>query len=125
MRAVARHRSLHRARDPSVAPHASGDVAPGFDPVRAAFEANFRERNDLGAAVAVWLDGKPVVDLWGGYLDKSRTRPWDRDAVVLVFSATKGLAAASLAVASSRGLFDYDERVSRYSPEFADGARSR
>ncbi len=103
----------------------SGTVADGFESVRAAFESNLLERGEFGAAVAVWLDGKPVVDLWGGYMDAGRRRRWERDTIVLVFSATKGLAAAALAVAHSRGLIDYGEPVCRYWPEFAQHGKER
>jgi CubicO group peptidase (beta-lactamase class C family) len=98
-------------------------VAPGFEAVRTAFERNFAERGELGGAVAAFVDGLPVVDLWGGYLDVAHTRPWREETIVLVFSTTKGLAAAAVAVAHSRGLLDYEEPVSRYWPEFAQSGK--
>ena len=104
-------------------PH--GSVAPGFGAVREAFERNFTDRGELGAAVAVFIDGEPVVDLWGGCVDRERTRRWQEDTIVLVFSATKGLAAAAVAVAHSRGLLDYDESVSHYWPEFAQAGKEQ
>ena len=100
-----------------------GTVAPGFEPVRDAFVANFRERNEVGAACAVYLRGEKVVDLWGGVRDPKTGAPWNEDTMVLVFSTTKGVSSMALAVAHSRGLFDYDERMATYWPEFARGGK--
>ena len=97
----------------------SGWVAEGFEAVRAAFEENFQYRNEIGAACAVYHKGQPVVDLWGGWRDPKARAPWVEDTLVLVFSTTKGMASLAVAVAHSRGLFDYDESVATYWPEFA------
>ncbi|SDO78404.1 Beta-lactamase [Actinacidiphila guanduensis] len=67
-----------------------GEVAAGFDGAREAFEANFRRGGDIGAAVCVYRDGRPVVDLWGGLADTGTGRPWEPDMLQLVHSATKG-----------------------------------
>jgi CubicO group peptidase (beta-lactamase class C family) len=67
----------------------------------------------------VYRGGEKVVDLWGGLRNQATGEPWEADTMVLVYSATKGLAAMALAVAHSRGWLDYEERVSRYWPEFA------
>ena len=83
------------------------------------FRANFRDRREVGAACAVVRDGRLVVDLWGGHRDRQRTRPWQRDTLVSVFSTTKGLASMAMAVAHARGLFELDEPVASYWPEFA------
>ena len=96
-----------------------GTVAPGFEPVGEAFTENFTDRGERGAACAVYHGGRKVVDLWGGYRDRARTDPWERDTLVLVFSATKGLAAMAVAHARSAGLFGYDDRVARQWPAFA------
>jgi len=90
-----------------------------FAGVREAFEANFRERDELGAAVAVFVDGRPVADLWGGWADRARTRPWERDTVVDVWSTTKGVTALCAHLLAERGLLDLDAEVARYWPEFA------
>lgn len=71
-------------------PQIHGHCDDRFTAVRDAFTANFAERDELGAAVTVLLDGAPVVDLWGGWADGARTRPWERDTVVNVWSTTKG-----------------------------------
>lgn len=97
----------------------NGTVAPGFEPVRDAFVENFQERGEIGAACAVYFRGEKVVDLWGGVRDPKTGAPWQEDTLVLVFSTTKGISSMALAVAHSRGLFDYDERVATYWPEFA------
>lgn len=101
----------------------NGFTAPGFEPVGDVFRENFRRRGDVGAACAVYLDGRPVVDLWGGYADRRRRRPWLRDTKVLVFSSTKGMSSLAFATLHARGLVDYDERVAAYWPEFAEAGK--
>lgn len=96
-----------------------GTVAPGFEAVRDAFRANFAERGELGAACALQHRGRPVVDLWGGWCDAARTRPWQEDTLVLTFSVTKGISGLALAIAHARGLFRLDEPVAQYWPAFA------
>ena len=96
-----------------------GHVRPGFEAVREAFADNFTRRHELGGACCAYYHGEKVVDLWGGVRDKGTGAPWERDTMVLVYSATKGLSAMALAVAHSRGWLDYDELVSTYWPEFA------
>ncbi len=96
-----------------------GHVSAGFDAVRDAFAENFSRRHELGGACCVYHRGEKVVDLWGGVRNKSTGEPWQEGTMVLVHSATKGLAAMTLAVAHSRGWLDYEQRVCRYWPEFA------
>ncbi|HEX8946350.1 MAG TPA: serine hydrolase [Gemmatimonadaceae bacterium] len=102
-----------------------GHVSPGFEPVRRAFVENFARRHELGGACCVYYEGEKVVDLWGGARDKATGTPWEEDTMVIVWSATKGLSAMTLAVAHSRGLLDYDERVSTYWPEFAQNGKEQ
>ena len=102
-----------------------GYVAPGFEGVRDELERNFAERRELGAAVAAYHRGEKVVDLWGGYRDRHRQKPWEENTLVLVFSTSKGLAATAVALANSKGLLDYDERVATYWPEFAQNGKER
>ena len=90
-----------------------------FAAVREAFEENFRERGELGASVAVTVDGETVVDLWGGWADAARTRPWERDTLVNVWSTTKGPVALCAHILADRGLLDFDRPVATYWPEFA------
>ncbi|MFG2887224.1 serine hydrolase domain-containing protein [Streptomyces sp. NPDC048297] len=96
-----------------------GHCDPRFAAVREAFEENFRERDELGAAVAVTVGGEPVVDLWGGWADVDRTRAWERDTVVNVWSTTKGPVALCAHILADRGLLDFDRPVAAYWPEFA------
>ena len=102
-----------------------GHVSPGFEPVRDAFADNFVRRRELGGACCVYHRGEKVVDLWGGIRNKGTGEPWEPDTMVVVHSATKGLAAMTLALAHSRGWLDYDERVARYWPEFAQNGKDR
>jgi len=113
----------NEARKKAVASAVNGEVAPGFESVGEEFERNFAERGELGAACAIYHEGEKVVDLWGGYRDLQRREPWQEDTLVLVYSATKGLAGMAMAVAHSRGMLDHDERVCAYWPEFAQNGK--
>jgi CubicO group peptidase (beta-lactamase class C family) len=103
---------------------AEGLTAPGFEEVRAEFERNFAERGEIGAAVCAYWRGEKVVDLWGGRRTPDGDEPWEEDTLVLVNSTTKGLAAMTIAVASSRGWIDYEAPVARYWPEFAQNGKA-
>jgi CubicO group peptidase (beta-lactamase class C family) len=110
----------------AAATHAiSGHVAPGFEPVRDVFLENVVRRRELGGAVCAFLRGEKVVDLWGGLRNTMTGEPWNEDTMVLVYSATKGLAAMTLALAHSRGWLDYEERVATYWPAFAQHGKER
>lgn len=98
-------------------------MSDDFEAVREAFAENFSRRKELGAACCVYRNGEKVVDLWGGIRNKATGEPWEADTMVLVFSATKGLAAMVMALAHSRGLLDYEERVATYWPEFAQNGK--
>jgi len=97
----------------------SGFAKPGFEAVRKAFIENFERRHELGAACCIYHQGEKVVDLWGGIRNETTGEPWEKDTMVIVFSTTKGLAGLAMALAHSQGLFDYNERISKYWPEFA------
>ncbi len=97
----------------------SGYCDPRFGPVQAAFERNFADDGELGAAVSVVVDGECVVDLWGGHLDRARTQPWTADKIVNVYSTTKGMVALCAHVLVDRGQLDVDAPVATYWPEFA------
>ena len=103
----------------SVVPQVNGHIEPGFEPVREAFARNFELHGEVGASFCLYRDGRPVVDLWAGVADKATGRPWDQDAVALVFSTTKGAAAVCLHLLVQRGQIDLDEPVATYWPEFA------
>lgn len=106
-------------REASKCTEIHGYTHPRFESVREAFAENFSRRHELGAACCVYHQGEKVVDLWGGVRNKATGEPWEEDTMALVFSATKGTAAMTLAVAHSRGWLDYEERVCTYWPEFA------
>ncbi len=99
--------------------HVDGYVAEGFGAVREAFVANLQDRGEIGAACAVWLEGEPVVDLWGGLRDGRAGLAWEEPTLVLMFSVTKGMSAIAVAKAVSQGLLSLDERIATYWPEFA------
>lgn len=102
-----------------------GFVNPGYEAVREAFVENFARRREIGAACCVYHKGEKVVDLWGGVGNRATGEPWARHTKALVYSATKGLAAMTLAVAHSRGWLNYDERVCTYWPEFAQNGKEK
>jgi CubicO group peptidase (beta-lactamase class C family) len=103
----------------------NGYVNRGFEPVRSMFAENFERRHELGGACCAYHHGEKVVDLWGGVRNKGTGEPWEGRTMVIVYSATKGLAAMTLAIAHSRGWLDYEERVSTYWPEFAQHGKER
>ena len=103
----------------------SGFVKPGFEPVQKAFAENFEQRNELGAACCIYYQGKKVVDLWAGVRNEFTGEPWEEDTMVIVYSTTKGLAGLAMALAHSRGLFDYDDFVCKYWPEFAQQGKHK
>src|SRR5688572_96374 len=96
----------------------AGTVGREFENVRETFADNFARRRELGGACAAYYRGEKVVDVWGGLRNKQTGEPWERDTMVIVYSATKGLAAMTLAIAHSRGWLDYEEPVCTYWPEF-------
>ena len=102
-----------------------GHVSPGYEAVREAFAENFARRGEAGGACCAFLRGEKVVDLWGGIRNKQTGEPWEQDTMVVVHSATKGLAAMTLAIAHSRGWLNYEEHVSTYWPEFAQNGKER
>lgn len=100
-----------------------GGVDEGWGPVADAFRQNFELDAEVGAACAVYVGDRRVVDLWGGERDPERRLLWEQDTLVTVFSTTKGMSSLALAVAHSRGLFDYDDTVASHWPEFAQNGK--
>ncbi|WP_217242459.1 serine hydrolase domain-containing protein [Streptomyces sp. AC555_RSS877] len=103
----------------------NGTVAEGFEPVREAFARNFEALGERGAAVAVYRDGRRVVDLWAGTRDIDGTEPWRRGTAQIVRSATKGVAAAVPLLLRQRGLLDLDAPVGEYWPQFKARGKER
>jgi CubicO group peptidase (beta-lactamase class C family) len=92
--------------------------------VRAAFAENFARHGEVGAAVAVTIDGRPVVDLWAGHANAARTHPWVRDTIVNIASATKGPTAICAHRLADRGLLDLEAPAASYWPEFAQAGKA-
>jgi CubicO group peptidase (beta-lactamase class C family) len=100
-----------------------GEVDEEYGKVADAFRRNLSSGREVGAAFAVYRDGRKVVDLWGGYRNGITQEPWLQDTIVNVFSTTKGVASLAVAVAASRGFISYDAKVADYWPEFAQAGK--
>ncbi len=101
-----------------------GTCAPSFEPVRAAFAANFAERDEIGASAAVVAGGEVVANLWAGWADPARTTPWQEDTLTNVWSTTKAMTSLCAHILIDRGELDPDAPVARYWPEFAAGGKA-
>jgi CubicO group peptidase (beta-lactamase class C family) len=110
-------------QQPAVPANIQGSVDPRFAGLREAFASCFAEGLERGGAVAVVVDGKLVADLWGGYADQGRTRLWQRDTLVNVWSSTKGIMALAIGMLADRGKLAYDRPVAEYWPAFAAGGK--
>ena len=100
-----------------------GTVEPGFEGVRDAFTANFTDHGEVGAGFSLVVDGRTVVDLWGGVADAATGAPYTEDTLQLVFSSTKGATALCANLLAQRGDLDIDAPVATYWPEFAQGGK--
>lgn len=94
-----------------------------FQGVREEFARNFAARGEVGASICVMIEGRTVVDLWGGLADRHTRRPWERDTIGLVWSCTKGATALCAHMLISRGLIDLDRPVASYWPEFGQAGK--
>ncbi|HZC16011.1 MAG TPA: serine hydrolase domain-containing protein [Caulobacteraceae bacterium] len=101
-----------------------GFVRDRFAAVRGAFEQNLASGADVGASFAATVNGEFVVDLWGGWADEARTRPWEKDTIVNVYSTTKTMTALCALMLADRGELDFDAPVARYWPEFAANGKA-
>jgi CubicO group peptidase (beta-lactamase class C family) len=97
--------------------HLDGSTRPGFEPVRDTFAEIVTGLSGTGAAVAAWRDGAYVVDLWGGWADAAKTKPWRADTLAHPYSVTKPFAAVCVLVLVDRGVVGLDDDVRRYWPE--------
>ncbi|MBY8986754.1 MAG: beta-lactamase family protein [Candidatus Lokiarchaeota archaeon] len=100
-----------------------GLCEPRFDAVKDAFTRNFEEGMEVGATFAVTINGKYVIDIWGGYKDKEKTQPWEKDTICNVYSTTKVPTVLCTMMCVDRGLLDLDEKVAKYWPEFAQNGK--
>ena len=102
-----------------------GTCEARFSSVKKAFADNFDGGHEVGASFAAAIDGKYVIDVWGGYADAARTRSWERDTIVNVFSMTKIMTAVCAWMLVDRGQLDLDAPVARYWPEFARNGKGK
>jgi len=89
-----------------------------FEALRDVLGASIDRGDDVGASVALTLEGELVVDIWGGWADEARTTPWDKDTIVNVWSTTKTMTALCALIVADAGELDFEAPVSRYWPEF-------
>ncbi len=99
-----------------------GELRKRLDPL---FRENFEKLGELGASVSIWQDGKPLVDLYGGFRDRRREHPWTTDTIVLVWSATKGIGSACVLHVLQENRIDIDRRVAEFWPEFAQAGKDK
>ena len=92
--------------------------------VRDVFEGNLASGGDVGASFCATVDGETVVDLWGGFADEARTRPWVKDTIINVYSTTKTMTALTALLIADRGELDFDAPVAKYWPEFAANGKA-
>jgi CubicO group peptidase (beta-lactamase class C family) len=102
-----------------------GSCVGEFRSVADVLEANIESGEELGAAIAIDLDGETVVDIWGGWRDEARTQPWEQDTIVNVWSTTKTVTSLAVLMLVSRGQVDVHAPVARYWPEFAAAGKDR
>ncbi len=96
-----------------------------FQPLKEAFAVNFEDGQEIGASIALMVRGEPVVDLWAGWADRARTKPWERDTLAPVLSSSKLVAALCLLMLIDRRQVELDATVATYWPEFAQGRKAQ
>ena len=111
-------RVVRRLVSPYPCDFVDGSCAREFERVRVAFERNFLDRNEVGAAVAVWVEGELVVNLWGGTADGVGTTPWQQNTLASIFSGSKALTSSCVHLLADRGEIDLYSPVADYWPEF-------
>jgi CubicO group peptidase (beta-lactamase class C family) len=105
-------------------PKINGVTAPKFELCRTAFEGNFAIGYDVGSALCVTHNDEVVVDLWAGWMDAAKTKPWQEDSIVNVFSSTKTMTALCALLLADRGELSFDDPVSKFWPEFAANGKA-
>jgi len=103
----------------------AGKTDAKFRSVEDAFRENFDRFGEVGASLSVIIEDKPVVDIWGGFADPGRTRPWERDTIVNVWSTTKGIVAGCAHKLVEEGKIDLEAPVAKYWPEFAQNGKDK
>jgi CubicO group peptidase (beta-lactamase class C family) len=102
-----------------------GTCEPRFESVRTTLAGQLDRGEDLGASVAVFVHGEPVVDIWGGWSDEEKTRPWERDTITNVWSTTKTMTFLCALMLHDRGELDFNAPVAKYWPEFAQAGKEK
>lgn len=100
-----------------------GHADAPFDNLRTLLEEQIASGEEVGASIVLNIDGKNVVDIWGGYFDEGRTKPWEKDTIVNVWSSTKTVATLAALIQVERGQLDLDAPVAKYWPEFAENGK--
>jgi len=101
----------------------NGFYAPGFEAVVDAFVQNYRTEDEVGSAVSVLVDGRTVIDLWGGWKDGRRQHEWQHDTIVCMMSVSKGITGLAFSLLVDRGLVDVNEPVAKYWPQFGSNGK--
>lgn len=103
----------------------SGEFEPAFQPAVEAFIENYRVEEEIGSASSLIVDGAKVLDVWAGYRDEAKTKPWERDTIVCMMSVAKGISGIAFNILIDRGLVDPDAPVAKYWPEFAQNGKEK
>jgi CubicO group peptidase (beta-lactamase class C family) len=106
-----------------VTSHFWGEYDPAFRPVVDAFIENYAAEEEIGSATSLLVNGRKVVDIWGGYRDQARSLPWENDTIVCMMSVAKGISGIAFNILIDRGLVDPDAPVAKYWPEFAQNGK--
>lgn len=101
----------------------SGEFEPEFQPAVDAFIENYKVEEEIGSASSLIVDGRKVFDVWAGYRDAAKTKPWERDTIVCMMSVAKGISGIAFNILIDRGLVDPDAPVAKYWPEFAQNGK--
>lgn len=102
-----------------------GFASAPFEELKTLLEAKIQSGEELGASIVINVDGKDVVDIWGGYFDEEKTKPWDKDTITNVWSSTKTVATLACLIAHDRGLLSVDDPVMKYWPEFGQNGKEK
>lgn len=102
----------------------SGKAEGKFAGVKSVMEASLASGADIGAAFCATQGGETLVDIWGGHADPGKSRNWEADTIVNVYSTTKTMAALTALLLADRGVFDLHDRVAKFWPEFAAGGKA-
>lgn len=101
----------------------SGEFEPEFQPAVDAFIENYKVEEEIGSASSLIVDGRKVFDVWAGYRDAAKTKPWERDTIVCMMSVAKGISGIAFNILIDRGLVDPNAPVAKYWPEFAQNGK--